>query len=255
MVAVTPWLAPRAPDIRDDTLREILRNHRGRFAGRPAICWYEGIVPPELQHIGSIPPTEDELAIDPQGAHCGAWSVAVAHDVLRERGVPVEHVAPRLTSDAVDRVAGVMSENEFWSAIALLDWTRPTDEEAVAPLLSHLAQSPVTTIAGFHRKLCEKLFELDREAIAREIGEHAFEKSEHFSADHFLDARCAAVGQGSDFYQAVLSDPQNMVRDREFEILATLAEEAYRKKTGRAVVFLGTQPIETFSNRQGWSGV
>lgn len=255
MVAVTPWLAHSAPDIGDETLREILRNYRGRFGGRPALCWYEGTVPTELQHIGNIPPTEDELAIDPQGAYCGAWSVAVAYDALRERGVPVEHVAPPLTAEDVDRVAGVMNEDEFWNAIALLDWDQPTDEEVVAPLLSHLAQSPVPTIAGFHRKLCEKLFELDREAIAREIGEHAFETSEHFSPDHFLDARCAAVAQGSDFYQAVLSDPQNMVRDREFEILATLAEEAYRRKMGRAVVFLGTQPIATFSNREGWCEV
>lgn len=255
LVAVTPWLAPQIPDIQEPVLRQILRKHFGRWTGQVALCWYEGSVPADLRGIGIIPPTDEELAIDPQGAYCGSWSVAVAHDVLRERGLPVDTVPAALTRDDVDRVTGVMSEDEFWHAIQLLNWEGDTDEHVVAPLVEYLAGLPVPAIAGFHRQLCEKLFELDHEEFAREIGEYSFGSSPHFSADHFLDLRCAAVARGRTFYRELLSDPRRMVRDREFEILATVAEKAYEAKTGRAVVFLGAKPHETFSNREGWTAI
>ena len=252
LVAVTPWLAPHVPELGEPILREILRKHFGRWGGQLALCWYEGAVPSDLQWIGTISPTDDELAIDPHGAFCGAWSRAVAHDVLRESGLTVEHVPAPVTSDNVDRVTGVMSDDEFWRAMDLLDWTREIEEEIVAPLLDHLVGLPAASIAGFHRRLCEKLFELDGERFAREIGEHSFGSSAHFSADHFLDIRCAAVARGQAYYDKLLSDPHAMVRDQSFESLVTVAQDAYERKTGRAVVFLGAKPQETFSNRAGW---
>lgn len=234
-------------------LRQILRRNRGNWGGRFALCWYEGAVPADLQCIGTIPPTAEELAIDPRGTYGGSWSLAVAHAVLHERGLPVEPVPVALTRDDVDRVTGVMSEDDFWRAIHVLDWDQETDEQVVAPLLEYLVKLPVASIAGFHRKLSEKLFELDREEFAREIGEHSFGSSQHFSSDHFLDLRCAAVARGRKFYDDLLSDPSRMIRDRELEALATVAEQAYEEKIGRAVVFLGAKPYETFSNREGWA--
>jgi hypothetical protein len=255
LIAVTPWLAAHIPDVHEPVLRQILRKHFGRWTGQAALCWYEGSVPAELHRIGNIHPTEEELAIDPQGAYCGAWSLAVAHDVLRERGLPTEPVPAALTRDDVDRVTGVMSDDDFWRAIELLDWNGDTDEDVIAPLVDYLAGLPVATIAGFHRRLCEKLFQLDREEFAREIGEHSFGSSAHFSADHFLDVRCAAVARGRTFYHELLSNPRRMVHDHEFEILTTAAEAAYEKRTGRAVVFLGAVAYETFSNRDGWATI
>jgi hypothetical protein len=148
-------------------------------------------------------------------------------------------------------MTGVMSEEEFWHAIDLLDWTRASDEEVLAPLLDHLGGLPVASIAGFHRKLCERLFELDGERFAREIGEHSFGSSSHFSADHFLDIRCAAVARGKAYYDMLLSDPR-IIRDQPFEALVSVAEDAYERKTGRRVVCLGAKPYNTFSNRAGW---
>ena len=252
LVAVTPWLAPHIPDIGEPVLREILRKHFGNWQGQFALCWYEGSVPADLQCIGTIPPTDGELAIDPRGTYCGWWDLNMANDVLRARGLPVAPVPSAPSRDDVDRVTGVMSEDDFWKAIQRLDWSGDTDEQVVAPLLKYLVKQSVASIAGFHRKLCEKLFALDREEFAREIGEHSYGSS-RFSPDHFLDLRCAAVGRGRTFYDELLSDPSRMIRDRDLEALATVAEEAYEEKVGRAVVFLGAKSYETFSNRQGWS--
>jgi hypothetical protein len=245
LVAVTPWLGREVPDIHEPQLREILRKHFGRWDGSIALCWYQGTAPPDLLWIGTIAPTDEELAIDPKGAYCGVWSLAVAHDVLRERGLPVEHVPSVVRGDDVDRVTGVMSDDDFWHAIALIDLDADRGDDVLAALLDHLTGLPPASIAGFHRRLCDKLFELDAEAFAGET-------RDYFSPDHFLDVRCAAVARGKRFYEALLNDPSMMPHDTELEALLTVAEDAYLDKTGRDVVFLGAQPYETFSNRAGW---
>jgi hypothetical protein len=252
LVAVTPWLAPHVPDIQEPILRQVLRKDFGNWGGRFSLCWYEGSVPAEFQCIGTIAPTDEELAIDPQGTYCGRWSRAMANDVLYARGLPVERFLSAPPEDDVDRVKGAMSEDDFWHAIDRLDWAGDSDEHVVAPLLEFLVGQSVAAIAGFHCQLCEKLFALDREDFAREIGEYSYGSSK-FSADHFLDLRCAAVGRGRTFYRELLAHPRRMIHDRELEALATVAEEAYEDKVGRAVIFVGAKPYDTFSNRQGWS--
>lgn len=88
LVAVTSWLRDRVPDVADPALREILREHRGFFDGSPAICWFSGSPPEEFVHVGVLPPTEDELALDPQGCFGGDWHASMAMAVLLERGEP-----------------------------------------------------------------------------------------------------------------------------------------------------------------------
>ena len=145
-----------------------------------------------------------------------------------------------------------MPEKDFWEAIALLDWDAGTDEAIVAPLVEHLQRLAPVQIAGFHKQMSEKLFALDREEFAREIGEYASGSEEGFSPDHFLDVRSAAVASGEETYRRVLSDPRSMPKNRYFEALLTAAEKAYHRKTGRTPVFLGSKPYETFSNTDGW---
>jgi hypothetical protein len=145
-----------------------------------------------------------------------------------------------------------MAEKDFWESIALLDWDARTDEAIVEPLVEHLTSLTAVQIAGFQKRLCEKLFDLDREEFAREIGEYAYASKEGFSPDHFLDVRSAVVANGKELYKRVMSDPRRMPKDRYFEALLTVAEKAYRKKTGRTPVFIGCKSCETFSNKDGW---
>jgi len=166
-----------------------------------------------------------------------------------------EVVCPReavVSESGVDRVSGSMTDAEFWRIIEQLDWKADNDEGVVEPVVAKLASLSVKKIAGFHARLCEKLFELDREDLAREIGESSY-GSQHFSLDHFLDVRCVVVANGRAFYEEVLSSPSKMPKDMEFEALLTVAELAYRRKTGREASFVQQRDCTTFSNKRGWS--
>jgi len=257
LVAVTPWIGDHVPDSGEPGLRQILREHRGHSRGEPAICWYDGEPPAELVYVGVIAPTAEELGMDPHGAYCGQWRPTMAQAVVLELQVRDggAHQATPERSPArqdVDRVAGVITEDEFWRVIGLLDWDAGDDDEIIEPAVRYLAAQSPDTIAGFQRQLCEHLFQLDREEFARELGEYSYGSSGAFSADHFLDVRSAVLANGKGFYEAVLADPRKMPKDREFEALLTVSDEAYRRRTGRTPLFLGTKNWETFSNREGW---
>ena len=260
LVAVTPWLEDHLPDLDEPQLRQVLRMNRGFYENRPAICWYEGEPPPDFVYLGKIPPSEEDLAIDPMGRYGGYWSKSMANHVVLEykwangeQGKSADLERP-VEAD-VDRVTGVMSEDAFWRTIELLDWDAEDDEDIIEPAVQYLASLTPEEIAGFHRVLCAKLHALDREEFAREIGQFSYGSTEGFSPDHFLDARCVVAANGQAFYEEVLSDPGKMPKDMEFEALLTIAEKAYRRKTGRMPLFVGAKGIETFSNRSGWTSL
>lgn len=258
LVAVTPWLEDHLPDLGEPQLRQILRMNRGFYKNRPAICWYEGEPPPDFVCLGKIPPSEEDLAIDPMGRDGGYWSRSMANHVVLEHKWTNGELRQstgleRSVAVDVDRVTGVMGEDAFWDTIELLDWDAEDDEDVIEPVVQHLASLSPEEIAGFHRALCAKLHALDREEFAREIGEFSYGSTEGFSPDHFLDARCVVVANGQAFYEEALSDPGQMPKDMEFEALLTIAEEAYRRKTGRMPLFVGANKIETFSYQSGWA--
>ena len=151
------------------------------------------------------------------------------------------------------RQAG-MREELFWRIIGKLDWSKIGDDAAVVePAVQALAQIDVQDILGFQEMLAEKLHALDGERYAREIGEYAYEPGEHFSTDWFLYARCCVVANGREVYEAVLSDPQKMPKDMEFESLLYIARSAYERKTGEEYDHLTKIDFETFSNKDAWS--
>jgi hypothetical protein len=145
-----------------------------------------------------------------------------------------------------------MSDSQFWRTIEQLDWKAETDDGLVEPAVAYLASLSSEKIAGFHARLSEKLFLLDREDLAREIGDSSC-GSLHFSPDHFIDVRCVVVANGRAFYEEVLSHPDKMPKDMELESLLTVAESAYRRKNGRAAFFVVQHDCATFSNKRGWT--
>ncbi|HMG19024.1 MAG TPA: hypothetical protein VK573_09885, partial [Gemmatimonadales bacterium] len=112
-------MGERVPDPKDPALRQILREHRGFSEGEPAICWYDGQPPTEFIYLGVIPPTDEELQIDPHGAYCGQWHASMAQTVVlelksKDSGARVASPEPTPERQDVDRVTGVMTEDEFW---------------------------------------------------------------------------------------------------------------------------------------------
>nr|WP_244659764.1 DUF4240 domain-containing protein [Priestia megaterium] len=147
-----------------------------------------------------------------------------------------------------------MDDQVFWGIISLLDWSKEDEEAIVEAAIKELSTFTVWKIRHFEETLSYKLFLLDTEEHAREMGEDCFaSQDQHFSPDLFLYARCAVVAHGKEVFEDVLSNPSKMLKDTEFEILLSLSSEAYYVKMGKEFEYESRCSYETFSNKEGWS--
>jgi Protein of unknown function (DUF4240) len=148
-----------------------------------------------------------------------------------------------------------MSESIFWSIIDLFDWRTRDANAIMAPAIKALSEYEIADIYQLHDILNEKLFALDGEKYARELGDNRYSEETYFSADNFLYSRCCVVANGPQFYHAVLEDPSKMPKNFTFESLLYLPLEAFKLKTGSADYNHYPEIwAETFSNKQGWPG-
>ncbi len=149
---------------------------------------------------------------------------------------------------------GGLTEEQFWEMIALLDWSKGDDNEAITkPLVQKLAAHSLRHIYEFQDLLSEKLNRLDTKAHAEKAGENAWKGDESpFSLDEFLYARCCVVANGKAAYDAVLKDPSQMPQDLAFEPLLRIAGKAYFLKTGKIFRYVPAFNMETFANKEGW---
>ncbi|KML31496.1 hypothetical protein ABV89_26270 [Priestia aryabhattai] len=147
-----------------------------------------------------------------------------------------------------------MDEKSFWRIISLLDWSKEDEGAIVEAAIKELSTFTAWKIRHFEETLSYKLFLLDTEEHAKEIGEYCFsQQDQHFSPDLFLYARCAVVARGKEVFEDVLSNPSKMLKDTEFEILLSLSSEAYYVKKGKEFEYKSGCSYETFSNKEGWS--
>lgn len=153
-----------------------------------------------------------------------------------------------VTNDAPGE-AVPMNEERFWNIIALLDWAKTGNDDAVIePAVRALASLPEAAILAFYDLLSEKLHLLD----GRTYAEHSVSESVGISSDLFLYARCCVVANGRDFYEAVLSDPAQFPKDLFFEALLDISERAWFRKTGTQMEHLPKYIYETGFNPNGW---
>ncbi|MDX2164540.1 MAG: DUF4240 domain-containing protein [Gammaproteobacteria bacterium] len=123
----------------------------------------------------------------------------------------------------------LFSDDDFWSVIDKIDWSKKGSENKIAPAMQVLSQMPVVNICLFADKLSEKLFQLDTRAHANTYA--ANEPENFISADDFLYARCAVIAEGKEYYEKVLNDPAQMPEDIIFEPLLYLADDAFEAKS------------------------
>lgn len=147
-----------------------------------------------------------------------------------------------------------MSEEQFWHIISLLDWQNENDNLILAPAVQKLSDFNIEDIFRFQDILAEKLYQLDRQAFAEQIGDRRYGGSQHFSVDIFLYARACVVANGKAFFEEVLLNPSKMPKSYTFEALLSLAPEAYKRKTNSPWTYLPQKSYETYSNRDGWGG-
>lgn len=155
-----------------------------------------------------------------------------------------------------DRNKTSLTENRFWEIIALLDWSKEGDDDAVVePAVTYLASVPVRQIYEFADLLSEKLYLLDGMTFAKQIGEGSWFSGRYFSVDNFLYARCCVVANGKEMFEKVLLDPSTMPKDITFEGLLYIPSAAYVRKTGKKYDYTPAYPIETYSNEEAWEEV
>lgn len=155
----------------------------------------------------------------------------------------------------IDWAKATMDESLFWKLIGMFRWKKTGDDEAVIePAVAALAKMEVAEILKFADILAEKLFQLDTQAIAENIGADAYRPGKYFSVDLFLYARCVVVANGPDYFAHVMADAKNFPKDMEFEGLLLVAPSAYERKTGEEFAHVSPHDYETFSNKAGWGG-
>lgn len=150
--------------------------------------------------------------------------------------------------DTGEQQSELLSENQFWQILALLDWQQEKYSAILAPAIEALSKMPVANIYLFKDKLSEKLYLLDTKA---HTSVYKSKDPDHFlSADDFLYTRCAVVAEGQSYYENVLKNPDAMPFDMAFEPLLSLADDAYAMKTGKKFNYFPTFNYETGSNKE-----
>jgi hypothetical protein len=170
---------------------------------------------------------------------------------LREK---YPHASLEIKVGAISREGG-LNEDQFWSFLELLDWSKSgNDDDVIEPLVEHLSKMPLRYIYEFQDLLSEKLFHLDTRRHAENVGENAYDPDveSFFSPDEFLYARCCVVANGRSVYEEALHNPLAMPKDLTFEALLRVARNAYHRKTGQSFRYVPAYNFETFGNLEGW---
>lgn len=177
----------------------------------------------------------------------GALNEAMVEELRQQYGPTAE-----LEIRVPEKPEAWLTESEFWKIIALLDWSKTGDDEAViAPAVARLASLPLGHIHQFQDILSRKLWQLDTRAHADASLQNDAKAT--LSADYFLYDRCCVVANGQGFYEKVLHDPSRMPVGYSFSRLLSLAPKAYKRKTGRDFVHVPAYNYETYSNAEGWA--
>jgi len=143
----------------------------------------------------------------------------------------------------------VMNEDHFWEVIALLDWTKEGNDDAVIePAVRYLSGLTAPSILSFYDLLSEKLYLLD----GRDYARHSTSDDEGISSDLFLYGRCCVVANGRAYFEEVLKNPAAFPKDLSFEALLDLPERAWFRKTGKEFDYLPKHIFETGFNPHGW---
>ena len=146
-----------------------------------------------------------------------------------------------------------INEELFWQIVSSLDWNKTSDDAILKPALKKLVSMSVEDILEFAEISAAKLYDLDGLVYASNIGEDSYQgEDDFFSTDGFLYIRSYVVAKGKDFYYDVLANPENMPKDKDFEMFLYLPNDAIEQKTNESIGIKTKLSYETFSNSKKW---
>lgn len=274
LVGITKYIGLEKPKLNDKNLTEILIEKRFFSNNKSAIGIriLKGIE--NFEYLGNIPLQTHELNFKIEigdGAngcypYYGAFDKNFGQDAFFEwrwenekeefqQEVEKEKIASEKRAEEFRRrnmkPKKLIDEKSFWEIIDKIDWTKNDDEKRILPAIKFLANKKVTEIKQFQENLSYKLYLLDNEENAKNIGENSF-GSEHFSADYFLYVRCCVIASGKSMFESVIIDSKEMPKDLDFEPLLYLSSTAYEMKMKKDFEYDTGCDFETYSNIRGW---
>lgn len=264
LLGITSYIDEQVPTIESKGIHQILITESiADGLEKPLFEWVDGKLPKELIFIGNMALTANEIGVE-SNMFGGKWSKECAIEVYYEwrRQTDPEGFALEIQKEdeafalknSVPKPKKMLDDQVFWGIISLLDWSKEDEEAIVEAAIKELSTFTAWKIRHFEETLSYKLFLLDTEEHAREIGEYRFSpQDQYFSPDLFLYARCAVVARGKEVFEDALSNPLKMLKDTEFEILLSLSSEAYNLKMGKEFEYESGCSYETFSNKEGWT--
>ena len=186
--------------------------------------------------------------------------------------VPLRGITPRILEDLQTKYPDAtlrietsgapetetMDEAQFWAIIDLFDWGQENSAAILQPAVEALSNFSKADICKFHDILNEKLYLLDAQRFAEQLGSNAWPPGEgqHFSVDDFLYSRCGVVANGQSFFEEVSMHPERIPKEFTFEALLYLPDLAWQRKTGEeSLDYFPQHSYETFSNEEGWPGI
>jgi hypothetical protein len=145
-----------------------------------------------------------------------------------------------------------LTDADFWTLIAQLDWSKAGNDDAViAPVVHALSKLNFRQIVDFADILSHKLYLLDSEIYLPQDDSVSIDAD--FVADRFLYTRCCVIANGLTYFNHIRRHPTEMPHELLFSALLRLPNEAFKKQTGKPLDHVWAYPIETFSNALGWS--
>ncbi|WP_180896804.1 DUF4240 domain-containing protein [Priestia megaterium] len=264
LLGITSYIDEQVPTIESKGIHQILITESiADGLEKPLFEWVDGKLPKELIFIGNMALTANEIGVE-SNMFGGKWSKECAIEVYYEwrRQTDPEGFALEIQKEdeafalknSVPKPKKMLDDQVFWGIISLLDWSKEDEEAIVEAAIKELSTFTAWKIRHFEETVSYKLFLLDTEEHAREIGEYRFSpQDQYFPPDLFLYARCAVVARGKEVFEDALSNPLKMLKDTEFEILLSLSSEAYNLKMGKEFEYESGCSYETFSNKEGWS--
>lgn len=139
----------------------------------------------------------------------------------------------------------------FWATMELCDWSKEgNDDKVLKPVIKYLSEQEDRIIFEFDDLMTELLYDLD----TRKLAEQCRKADPLMSEDTFLYSRCAALINGSDYYEKVKRGKERNVWSTEFEALLYVPLKAWalkHKRSADGYPYISPLDYETGSNEDG----
>lgn len=257
LVYTTTYMKKHKPTIDDPELLEILVQDTV-YGKQPALHWLDKEPLKSVEYIGNKPLNEDEKRLESSsygGKFEESCAIPIYWEWVRNNNIDIEQEENKINEVLSNEREYVSRDEEFfWSMVSKMDWKLGDEWDIADSLVDRLAKKSKEKIKVFEETLAYLLYQLDTKEHAEQIGENSYKTDdEYFPEDLFLYARCYVVAKGKDVFQRVLQNPSEMPKDKEYEALLTIAEEAYEQKTDLSLDYVTEYDYETYSNDKGWT--